>query len=145
MEMKVKLINSAFLPTLTYQCQTWTLNRDLERKVTTCEMRCLRTAVDKTRWDKIRNEEIRAMVGTSAIMNKIVQQRIRWFGHLMRMLPSQTALQAYNSRCSGNRARGRPQWQWMNGTSNVLSTYCMTLYQACGLSLNFNFPRHFTV
>ena len=61
--VKAKLINVIFLPTLTYQCQTWSLNKTLERKLVTCEMRCLRKAVNKTRRDKIRNEDIRAMVG----------------------------------------------------------------------------------
>ena len=35
---KAKLINSMFLPTLTYQCQTWSLTKDFERKLVTCEM-----------------------------------------------------------------------------------------------------------
>ena len=41
MEAKSKIINSIFLPTLTYQCQTRTMTKPLERKITTCEMRCL--------------------------------------------------------------------------------------------------------
>ena len=52
---KAKLINAIFLPTLTYQCQTWSLTKDLERKLVTCEMKCLRKAVNKTKRDKIRN------------------------------------------------------------------------------------------
>ena len=39
---KAKLINAIFVPTLTYQCQTWSLTKDLERKLVTCEMKCLR-------------------------------------------------------------------------------------------------------
>ena len=42
METKSKIINSIFLPKLTYQCQTWSMIKPLERKLTTCEMRCLR-------------------------------------------------------------------------------------------------------
>ena len=79
MVTKAMLINSIFLPTLTYQCQAWTLNRDLGRKVTTCKMRCLRRATGKIRWDKIRNMEIRAMVGTRAIMDYSNQQQIKCF------------------------------------------------------------------
>ena len=51
---KAKLINAIFLPTLTYQCQTWSLTKDLERKLVTCEMKCLRKAANKTRRDQIR-------------------------------------------------------------------------------------------
>ena len=52
---KAKLINAIFLPTLTYQCQTWSLTKALERKLVTCEMKYLRKVVNKTRRDKIRN------------------------------------------------------------------------------------------
>ena len=51
METKRKIINSIFLPTLIYQCQTWTMNMPLECKITTSEMRCLRKAANKTRRD----------------------------------------------------------------------------------------------
>ena len=81
-ETKAKLINSIFIPTLTYQCQTWNLTKSLERKITTCEMRCLRRAVNKTRRDMIRNEHIREMVGTTPAHHYIQQQRIKWFGQL---------------------------------------------------------------
>ena len=73
METNAKVISSIFLPPLTYQCQTWTLNRDLERKVTTCKMKCLRRTTGKTGLDKIRNKETLAVVRTSAIMSYIVQ------------------------------------------------------------------------
>ena len=142
MDTKAKLINSVFLPMLTFQCQTWTLNRDLERKVTTCEMKCLRRATGKTRWDKIRNKEITAMIRISTIMNYIAQQQIKWFGHLMKTSPSQSALWAYNNGCSANSTRGRPQQQWIDGVSGILCTYGMTLYQTSWLALDckLHFP-----
>ena len=131
-ETKAKLINSIFI--LTYQCQTSTLTKSLDRKITTCEMRCLRRAVNKTRRDMIRNEHIREMVGTTPAHryiqqhqhtttynntspplhtttpahHYIQQQRIKWFGHLTRMATNQLALKAYNTRVAGFKARGRP-------------------------------------
>ena len=71
METKSKIINSIFVPTLTYQCQTLTMTKPLERKITTCEMRCLRKAVNKTRRDMIPNTRIREMVGTKSIQHHI--------------------------------------------------------------------------
>jgi len=43
MSTKRQLINSILIPTLCYQCQTWTLNKTQERKIQTCEI-CLRKA-----------------------------------------------------------------------------------------------------
>ena len=52
-EIKAKLIESIFRPTLTYQSQTWTLTKSLERKITTCDMRYLREP--STKPDAIRS------------------------------------------------------------------------------------------
>ncbi|XP_076057800.1 uncharacterized protein LOC143035112 [Oratosquilla oratoria] len=100
-ETKVKLINSIFIPTLTYQYQTWTLTKSLERKITTCEMRCLRRAVNKTRRDMIRNITTIEMVGTTPVLHYIQRQKIRWFGHLTLLKPHQLASKAYNKKISG--------------------------------------------
>ena len=91
---KAKLINAIFLPMLTYQCQTWSLTKDLERKLVACEMKCLRKAVNKTRRDKFRNEVIRDIVGAKPVLQHIRQQQIKWFGHITRMPINQPALRA---------------------------------------------------
>ena len=89
---RAKLINAIFLPTLTYQCQTWSITTDLERKLVTCEMKCLRKAVNKTRRDKIRNEVIRDMTGAKPVLQHIKQQQVKWFGHITRMPIKQPAV-----------------------------------------------------
>ena len=109
MTVKRQLINSIFTPTLCYQCQTWPLSKTQERKTTTCEMKCLRKAVNVTRRDRVRNENIRSTVGTTPCIQYIEKQRIKWFGHLMRIEPHLLPSRAYNNRHSGRRARGRSE------------------------------------
>ena len=89
--IKMNIIHAVFIPSLCYQCQTWTLNKDQVRKINTCEMRCLRKALNKTRRDHVRNEEIRKTVGTTPVINFIEKQRLKWFEHLMRMNPTMPA------------------------------------------------------
>ena len=120
METKSKIIDSIFLPTLTYQCQTWTMTKPLGHKITTCEMRCLRKAVNKTRRDMIPNTKIREMVRTKSIHHHIQQQRIKWFGHLTRLSIQHLAQCAYNTRFSGSKARGRPWKTWINGVKETI-------------------------
>ena len=134
MSTKAKLINTIFLPTLTYQCQTWSLTKALERKLVTCEMKCLRRAVNKTRRDKIRNEVIRDMVGATPVLQHMEHQKIKWFGHLTRMPPNQPALRAYNTRYSGWRARGRPRRRWSDSVADTLRAHEMSLLQATRLA-----------
>ena len=38
----------------------------------------------KTRRDKIRNDTIRERVGVAPIVEKLVENRLRWFGHVER-------------------------------------------------------------
>ena len=120
---KPKLINAIFLPTLTYQCLTWPLTKDLERKLVTCEMKCLRKAVNKTRRDKIRNEVIRDMAGAKPVLQHIKQQQVKWFGHITRMPIN-----------SGWRARGRQRKRWSDSVADTLRTQGMSLLQATHLA-----------
>ena len=130
METKSKIINSIFVPILIYQCQSWTLTRTLKRKITTCEMRCLRKAVNKTRRDMIPNTKIREMVGTKSIRHHIQQQRIKWFGHLTRLPIHHPAQHAYNTRFSGGKAIGCPCKTWINRVKETLSLYNIPLAHA---------------
>ncbi|XP_035664606.1 uncharacterized protein LOC118408089 [Branchiostoma floridae] len=134
METKARLINAIFVPTLTYQCQTWTLNRAQERKLTSCEMRVLRRAAGKTRRDRLRNEVVRELVGTKPVLQFIAKQRVQWFGHLMRLPTTQPALRAYTTRHSGVRARGRPRRRWIEGVAETVRAHGLTLLEATHLA-----------
>ena len=135
MSTKAKLINSIFLPTLTYQCQTWPLTQGLKRKLVTCEMKCLRKAVNKTRLDKIRNEVIREQVGATSVLQHVENQQIKWFGHVMRMPIDQPAYRAYNTRCPGKRPRGRPRRRWSDSVAETLKGHGKSLTEASQLAV----------
>ena len=57
MATKRQLINNIFIRILCYQCQTWPLTKTLAKKITVCEMRCLRKAINVTRRGQRRNED----------------------------------------------------------------------------------------
>lgn len=56
----------------------------LENKVSVAEMRMLRWMCSKTRRDKIKNENITESVGIAPIVEKMVENRLRWFEHVER-------------------------------------------------------------
>ena len=134
MKTKRQLISAIFVPTLCYECQTWTLSKRNERMITSCEMKCLRKAASKTRRDRIRNEEIRRIVGVKPVMDHIDKQRAKWFGHLMRMPPNQPALRAYNVRGSGARSRGRPRRRWSDDMRAVFQDSGLDMFTATQLA-----------
>jgi hypothetical protein len=49
-------------------------------------MRMLRWICDHTRRDRIQNDDIREKLGVAPVEEKLVQYRLRWFGHMQRML-----------------------------------------------------------
>ena len=51
-------VNSIFL----YACETWTITKELQRKITTLEMRCLRRLLNISYRDRITNIEVRNRV-----------------------------------------------------------------------------------
>ena len=134
MDTKRQLISSIFIPTLCYQCQTWTLSKSHESKITACEMKCLRKTLNITRRDRQRNEHVRATVGTESCLHFIERQRIKWFGHLLRMSPSQPASRAYNTKYSGYKGRGRPRKRWIEGVKETLKNYNIPVERASELA-----------
>ena len=78
-------ISEYFKPTLTYASETWTLIKKDKSRIQAAEMRFLRSIVQKTRQDKIRNEEMRNRLKIEKLQDILDGNRIRWFGHVMRM------------------------------------------------------------
>jgi hypothetical protein len=39
----------------------------------------------KTRRDRVRNEDVRKTLNTESLESKIVDRRLRWYGHMKRM------------------------------------------------------------
>ena len=119
METNAKLINPIFTPTLTYQCQTWTLIKSLERKIATCKMGCLRRSVNKTRRDRIRNQIRKGQRNGRNNTNPTpYRQQIICFRYLTRMGTNQLAQKHnnyYTIRVSGYKARGCPRKTWIKG------------------------------
>ena len=67
-ETKRALFNTIFLPTLCYQCQTWTLDSRTIHKINTTEMKCVRRMIGVSLRDKIRNEELRKQLGITSTL-----------------------------------------------------------------------------
>ncbi|BFZ15028.1 hypothetical protein BsWGS_18067 [Bradybaena similaris] len=78
----------------------------------------------------IRNDDIRKKVKTTPCMDYIEKQKIRWFGHLVRMNPAKPPLQTYTSRRPGYRAKGRPRKRWTDNIAEILIKHGMTMTDA---------------
>jgi hypothetical protein len=76
-------------------------------------MRMLRWICGHTRKDRIRNDDIRDKLGVVPIQEKLVQHRLRWFGHIQRRPPEASVRSGILSRPENTRrGRGRSRLTW---------------------------------
>ncbi|KAM7518030.1 hypothetical protein LguiB_016992 [Lonicera macranthoides] len=84
LKLKGKFYRTAVRPAMLYGTECWAVKSQHENKLNVAEMRMLRWMSGKNRKDKIRNVTIREGVGVAPITEKMVEFRLRWFGHVWR-------------------------------------------------------------
>ena len=121
MQVKRGLYESVVVPTALYAAETWGMKADDKKRLDVMEMRCLRSMCGVTRWDRIRNEEIRRRTGVLLELSKRAEQKgLRWFGHVERMDEGRMVKRITGSRTRGVRKRGKPRMTWGEGIRNSL-------------------------
>ncbi|RCV21622.1 hypothetical protein SETIT_4G152600v2 [Setaria italica] len=77
----------AIRPAMLYGAECWSTKRRHFQQISVVEMRMLRWICGHTRRDRVRNEDIRDRLGVAPIEEKLIQHRLRWFGHFQRRPP----------------------------------------------------------
>jgi hypothetical protein len=81
-KLKDKFYRMAIRPTMLYGAECWPTKRRHFQQLSVAEMCMLRWICGHTRRDRVRDEDIRDRVGVAPIEEKLVQHRLRWFGHV---------------------------------------------------------------
>ena len=111
---KKVMYQAYFLPIMTYGLETCTINRRDSSRLQATEMKFLRTMLQKTRRDKVRNVKIRSEIQVKPLNETIATSRLKWFGHVKRMNPSRKARVWLEQDVEGKRPRGRPRTRWIS-------------------------------
>jgi hypothetical protein len=112
-KLKGKFYRMAIRPTMLYGAECWPTKRRHVQQLSVAKMRMLRWICGHTRRDRVRNEDIRDRVGVTPIEEKLVQHRLRWFGHVQRRPPEAPVRSGVLDRVgSVRRGRGRPKLTW---------------------------------
>lgn len=112
---KLVMFNQYFIPILTYGIETCTLTKKDSSRLQASEMKFLRSTIQKTKLDKLRNEMVRKEAGIeTSLLDRISMSRLRWFGHVMRMEPTRIAYVNLERHVTGKRMVGRPRTHWMD-------------------------------
>ena len=96
------------VPTLTYMCENWTINRSYRRRIETAEMKFLRSVAGYTILDKKYSQEIRDGLKIDNLMERIDKTKQNWYEHIKIMNPSRLPYMLLHYKPSGKRNIGRP-------------------------------------
>nr|CAH7736900.1 unnamed protein product [Callosobruchus chinensis] len=130
---KITVYKTIFRPVLTFGSESWLLSDRQKSKIQALEMKYLRGVKGVTRRDKIRNEVIRSELGVKSVLQKIEENQLKWFGHLVRMDVTRPVKMVWQAREQRKRGRGRPRKTWNDTVASILKSR--------GLSWNEAFRR----
>ena len=104
------LVTSIFL----YDCESWTLTAELQRRIQAMEMRCNRKILRFSYKDLVTNEEVRAKtqqaIGPHEDLTIVRRHKLQWYGHVSRS--SGLAKTILQGTVKGGRNQGRQRKRW---------------------------------
>ncbi|MCX8759408.1 reverse transcriptase domain-containing protein [Vibrio parahaemolyticus] len=113
-KLKGKFYRTAIRPSLLYGSECWTVKHDHTQKIHVAEMRMLRWMSGNTIRDKLKNDFIRHKIGVAPIEDKLRENRLRWFGHILRRPKNAPVRKGeFFNMGETKRRRGRPKTTWL--------------------------------
>ena len=112
---KIRLLRSLVISIFLYACESWTLNADLERRISAMEMRCYRRLLGISYTQHISNIEVKNRIvheigEHDCLLSTVKARKMKWYGHVTRSSGlSKIILQG---TVEGKRKRGRPRKRW---------------------------------
>jgi hypothetical protein len=82
LKLKDKFYRTVIRSTVLYRAECWPTKRRHVQQLSVAEMRMLRWICGHTRRDRLRNDDIRERLRVAPVEEKLVQHRLRWFGHM---------------------------------------------------------------
>jgi hypothetical protein len=106
--LKIKIYRSVILPVVLHGCETWSLALREEHRLRVFEKRVLRRMFDPEReedglWRKLHNDELHSLYSSPNIVRVIKSRRMRWEGHVARMVEGRGVYRALVERSEGKR------------------------------------------
>uniref|UniRef100_A0A8I6YFU2 Reverse transcriptase domain-containing protein n=1 Tax=Hordeum vulgare subsp. vulgare TaxID=112509 RepID=A0A8I6YFU2_HORVV len=123
-KLKGGFYRTTIRPAMLYGAECWPTKRRHIQQLGVAEMRMLRWICGHTRKDRVRNDDMRERLGVAPIEEKLVQHRLRWFGHIQRR-PSEAPVHSGRIKRAENvkRGRGRPNLTWEESVKRDLKVW----------------------
>ena len=106
------------MPVVLYGCESWSLTLREECRLRAFENRVLRRIFGSKRdevtgeWRKLHNEELNDLYSSPNIVRVIKSRRMRWAGHVARMVEKRGVYRDLVGKHEGKRPLRRPRRRW---------------------------------
>ena len=133
---KVRDFRSLVLPVLLYGCETWTLTRDLKRRLNSFGTRSLRRILGYRWWDFVSNKRLLRETQTRFVTCIVHERHLRLYGHVARFPDADPAHQILSARepREWRRQMGRPRSSWLQQVYQHLKEMGMGQASAWGMA-----------
>jgi len=127
LQVKKRILQCYVYPVLKYSCESWTMNKDIVRRINAFEQWCYRRLL-KIKWtDKISNEEVLKRMNEDelCLYKNIQKQKMSFTGHVLRGSSGEATLQILEGKLEATTAQGRPRRMWLDDIKHwtKLNTY----------------------
>ena len=109
---KLQLFQSIVISFLMYGAETWTLLNKHCAALSVLLMSCLRHICGISLKDHISNAAILSTCQAPSMESQLRSKRLRWYGHLCRMLDSKLPKVMLFGQVKGSKPPGRPRKFW---------------------------------
>jgi len=92
--------------------ETWPVRKENEVALQLAEMRMVRWMCNVKVKDRVRSKKLRGRLGIDDIILILQQNRLRWYGHVMRKEDTDRVKKCMEYEVEGSRPRGRPKRTW---------------------------------
>ena len=126
MNTKMKVLKTYIWGILLYGCESWTINKEIERRLEATEMWFIRRMLRISWIDRVTNEDVLKKAGINRSLMTIIRKRqLSFLGHVYRKDNIERV--ALTGRIEGKRSRGRQRKTYMQSlkertTKEVMST-----------------------
>jgi len=113
LETKLSILKTCVFSTMLYGCETWTVTKRFESRILSFERKCYRKILRIGWTQKVTNKELyRKIQLAETLLQKVIQRKLRLFGHICRMNDSRKIKTLVFGVMDGSNKRGRPHQEW---------------------------------
>ena len=105
------IYDACIRPVLLYGSKTWASRQKLVETLVRNENKMLRRLVDM-KFIGQRSNQLVEICGIPRLETRLRNQRLRWFGHILKKPKNSLTLRVYNMNLDGRKPVGRPKKTW---------------------------------